>query len=99
MKRHRAFGLAVVVLCAAKIAAAAPESNTQRAAQPTQLVVLDVEISGDLGGPTLAAQHQARLKLASARLRQELSRTGLYRLVDTAPALDFITELQSRHLY
>ena len=99
MKRQRASGLTLLFFCAAGIAAAAPESNTQRAAQPTQLVVLDVEISGDLGDPALAAQHQARLSLASARLRQELSRTGLYRLVDTTPAQDVIAELQSRHLY
>jgi hypothetical protein len=98
MNLNRAL-LIVVVFCSARVMAAAPESQTQAAAQPTRLVVLDVEISGDLGGPELAAQHPARLKLASARLREELSRTGLYRLVDTTPAQDLIAELQTRHLY
>lgn len=99
MKRYRASSLIVVLFCAASVVAATPESSTQHAGEPPQLVVLDVEISGDLGGPELAAQHEARLTLASARLRQELSNTGLYRLVDTAPAQDLVAELQSRHLY
>ena len=98
MKRQCVSSLALIALCAAGIVVAAPESKTQRRAQPT-LVVLDVEISGDLGGPELAAQHQARLGLASTRLRQSLSSAGLYRLVDTAPAEDVIAELKSRHRY
>jgi hypothetical protein len=61
--------------------------------------VLDVELSGDLGGPELAREHQARLNLASARLRENLSRTGLYQMVDSAPAQKAIDELQSRYLY
>ena len=31
------------------------DSNTQRPASPPKLVVLDVELSGDLGGPELVA--------------------------------------------
>lgn len=62
-------------------------------------MVLDVEITGDLGGPELAAEHEARLKLASMKLREGLPRTGLYQLVDTAPAQPAIDELKSRHRY
>ena len=72
-----------------------PDANTR----PPQLVVLDVEISGDLGGPELVEQHEARLKAASTRLRENLSRTGLYQLVDSAPAQDLINELKSQHAY
>lgn len=68
-------------------------------AQPAELVVLEVEITGDLGGPEFAAEHEARLKLATTKLREGLSRIGLYRLVDTAPAQGLIDELKSRHRY
>jgi hypothetical protein len=71
------------------------------AAQPpaTSLAVLDMEITGDLGGPQLAAQHRARLEVANAKLRESLEQTGLYRVVDTAPAQDLIDELRARHRY
>jgi len=59
--------------------------------------VLDVELTGDLGGPELAKEHEARLTLASARLRDRLTDTGMYQLVDTTPANDLQTELKARH--
>jgi hypothetical protein len=69
------------------------------AASPPKLVVLDVELSGDRGGPELEPEHQARLKLATTQLRERLSRTGLYELVDTTPAQSTVDELKSRYLY
>lgn len=92
MTRSLRLGLVLAVCMAGSALAASDE-------QPADLVVLDVEITGDLGGPELAAQHEARLQLASARLREDLSRAGLYRLVDTAPARELIDELKSRHRY
>jgi hypothetical protein len=83
---------------AASALGAAPDSDA-RPPTPMQLVVLDVELTGDLGGPELAEQHRARLKNASARLRENLSRTGLYRLVDTSSAQDAIDALEARHLH
>lgn len=74
---------------------AATGASEQR---PT-LVVLDMELTGDLGGPEFAAEHEARLKLASATLRESLAGTGLYQLVDTAPAADAIDQLKSEHRY
>jgi hypothetical protein len=62
-------------------------------------VVLDVELTGDLGGPELEAEHDARMKMASARLRENISRTGLYAVIDPAPAQDFIDQLASRYRY
>ena len=80
-------------------AAAAQEANTQRPASPSKLLVLDVELTGDVGGPEFAAEHQARLLLASTRLRERLSQTGLYQVVDNTPAQKTIDELKSRYLY
>jgi hypothetical protein len=98
MKRPSVLGLALVA-CAIVTLAASREANTQRPAFPSKLVVLDVELSGDLGGAELAPVHQARLILASAKLRESLARTGRYRLVDSAPAQSTIDELKSRYLY
>jgi hypothetical protein len=67
--------------------------------RPTQLVVLDVELTGDLGGPQFVAEHDARLKRASARLREDLAATGLYQIVDSAPAKDDLDQLRSQHRY
>jgi hypothetical protein len=79
--------------------AASPEANTQRHEFPSKLVVLDVELSGDRGGPELAPEHRARLNLATTELRERLSHTGLYELVDSTPAQSTIDELKSRYLY
>jgi PQQ-dependent catabolism-associated CXXCW motif protein len=67
------------------------------ARQLPRLVVLDIELSGDLGGPDFAAEHALRLQRESARLRQDLERTGLYRILDPGPARDTIDRLNSQH--
>lgn len=80
------------------LALAAPHANAQapqRAPYPPRLVVLDIEITGDLGPPELAATHEARLRKASDHLRAELARTGLYEIVDQTPARDLIEKLRS----
>jgi hypothetical protein len=86
--REAAIGLALIACAVAT-----------NAASPSKLVVLDVELSGDLGGPELAAEHEARLDLASTRLRESLSRSGLYQIVDNGPAQKSLDELKSRYRY
>jgi hypothetical protein len=61
--------------------------------------VLDVELTGDLGGPQFEAEHAARLQRASTRLRRELEGSGLYRVVDLTPARAQIARLQSQQRY
>jgi hypothetical protein len=65
----------------------------------TRLAVLDVELSGDLGGPELAPEHEVRLRMATGRLREALKRSGRYQLLDNAPAQDIINRLQSQQRY
>ena len=91
-------GLALIAWVSATVAAA-PEANTQRPAAPSKLLVLDVELTGDDGGPELAREHQARLTLVSTRLRESLAKTGLYQLVDSTPAQKTLDELKSRYRY
>jgi hypothetical protein len=62
-------------------------------------MVLDFELTGDDGGPAFAAEHQARLALASTKLRESLAHTGLYELVDSAPAQKSLDELKSQYRY
>jgi uncharacterized protein DUF2380 len=89
MKRPLVLGLALIA-CAIVTSAAPPAPK---------LVVLDVELTGDLGGPEFAAEHQARLNLASTRLRESLARTGLYQIVDNSPAQKTVDELKSQYRY
>src|ERR1700758_4204632 len=51
-----------------------------------KLVVLDIELTGDLGGPQFTAEHAARLRTQSAILRRELENSGLYQVLDDTPA-------------
>lgn len=69
------------------------------ATPPAQLAVLDIELSGDLGGPEFKSEHEARLRTASAKLRQALEGTGLYHVLDNAPAQELIDKLKSQQLY
>ena len=77
---------------------ASPNLSGAPPPQP-RLAVLDIELTGDLGGPDLVAEHEALLKLESARLSYELQRTGLYLLLDLKPAQATIDRLKSRQLY
>ena len=63
------------------------------------LVVLDVELTGDLGGPDFTAEHETRLRTESARLRQDLQRTGMYHILDAGAAEATIIRLKSRQAY
>jgi Protein of unknown function (DUF2380) len=74
-------------------------SATASAAERPTLAVLDIELTGDLGGPQLAAEHAQRIKTQSERLRRELAQTGKYQIVDLTPAQHLIDQLQSRQAY
>jgi PQQ-dependent catabolism-associated CXXCW motif protein len=75
-----------------------PPPAAAAAARP-RVLVLDLELTGDLGGPEFTAQHEARLKLESARLRSDLERTGSYRIMDDGPARPELDRLRSQQAY
>jgi hypothetical protein len=94
---------ASLVLCSA-LATFTYSSAAAAAGVPTppslpRLAVLDIELTGDLGGPEFSAQHDVRIRMESDRLRQELESSGLYTIVDTAPARELITQLQSQQAF
>jgi hypothetical protein len=74
-------------------------ADTHEQALQPKLVVLDIELTGDLGGPQLTGEHQTRLRMESGQLREQLRQSGLYTLVDTAPAQDLISTLASQQAY
>jgi PQQ-dependent catabolism-associated CXXCW motif protein len=76
-----------------------PQPSLPQAAGLPGLMVLDLELSGDLGGPEFTAEHDARLKTESVRLRQDLAATGLYRLLDNGPVQPEIDRLRSQQAY
>jgi hypothetical protein len=70
----------------------------QQALPPT-IAVLPFEIEDDTlaqGGPSDVAAQQRRLDLVADRVRQGLSVSGHYAVVDTAPAAAVIAEHRSR---
>lgn len=82
--------LAAALLCAFS----APCAPTQQLAS---IAVLDFELldnTQDENPETLAAQ-QKRLALVSEQLRKELNQAGLFRVLDNAPAADFIAQLRA----
>jgi len=80
-----------LVLPSSRAAAAGPDKP--------KLVVLDIELTGDTGGPEFAAEHAARLEKESDILRQQLADSGLFQVVDTMPAQALITRLKSQQKY
>jgi Protein of unknown function (DUF2380). len=91
--RARVFFAACLIAGFASLSAGAADTPDT---EPPRLLVLDLELIGDLGGAALASEHEARLKRADERLRAELARTGLYRIVDDTPLRPRIEELQRR---
>ena len=85
--------IAIAALAAAMNASAADDLRPEPTL--TRLAVLDIELTGDLGGPELAKEHAARVQAASTHLREELRRTHLYEVADNSPAQDMIERLQA----
>jgi Protein of unknown function (DUF2380) len=101
MKRPdlRGFCATLTILVATQVAAPAVAADSHTATQKPKLVVLDIELTGDPGGPQFTTEHAARLRMESDRLRQELGKSGLYTLVDGTPAQPLITKLKSQQAY
>ena len=61
------------------------------------LVVLNFELIDDTqdNNPETLAAQQKRLTLISEQLRKDLNDAGLYRVLDNAPAADYIAELKA----
>ena len=81
------------------VVASAWPANADGAHDIPKLVVLDIELTGDLGGPRFAAEHETRLRMESDKLRAELAQSHLYRVLDNAPAQALITRLRSQQAY
>jgi len=92
-------GLVYASICLVAALGPCTRSVATPGSTPPRLVVLDLELSGDLGGPEFKAEHETRLRMESSKLRQELAASGLFRVVDNAPAHALIEKLKSQQLY
>jgi hypothetical protein len=64
--------------------------------QGKTLVIMDVELDGDLDDPTRVDDWRRRLTTINAALRQDIAKTGLYTVVDATPAADLMNTLRQR---
>ena len=99
MKHLSLRSLGVILAIVLTVSASVPAADTSEQAQKPKLVVMDIELTGDLGGPQFAAEHNARLRMESDQLRQQLGQSGLYTMVETAPAQNLITKLATQQSY
>jgi Protein of unknown function (DUF2380) len=88
--------LTVVILVPFLIGA--PQADCRENVLP-RLAVLNIELTGDLGGPKFEEEHRERVQKESAILRQELARSGLFRVLDNGPAQGLIDKLTSQQRY
>ncbi|WP_434110303.1 DUF3280 domain-containing protein [Methylocaldum sp. GT1TLB] len=78
----------------------AERASTGESPDLKTLAVLDLELTGDLGDSTREAEWSRRLAVMTEVLRDDLSRSGLYRVVDHGPAPELVAELKSaRYLH
>lgn len=65
------------------------------------LAVIDLELTGDLGGPEFEQEHAQRLKSEDVELRRDLAASGKFLVVDNSPASSILERLQSEraHLF
>jgi hypothetical protein len=94
LKRFRCAAATLLVLFAlgallpADFAAAGPRHRVK-------LLVLDLELVGDLSDASLASTHEERIRSVSKLLRQELSQLPTYEVVDAAPVKEHIESLRA----
>jgi hypothetical protein len=77
-------------------ATAQDAQSTVRSGPDVRLLVLDIEIQGDLGEQGRDAEREKRLRAASDRLREEIEKRGIYDVVDNAPEQALIDRLRSQ---
>jgi hypothetical protein len=85
--------IAAGLLVTADRAAAADEGDAAND-EKVKLLVLDLEIIGDLSDPGLERTHAVRLREVSEQLRSELAQIPDYEIVDAAPAAEMIERLR-----
>lgn len=85
----RALALVATLLCAAAVTGAQAEPLKK-------VLILDFELLDDQQGVVPFPEKDARLAMVSQRLRDAISKAGLYVVVDTAPVASLIQAEASR---
>jgi hypothetical protein len=95
LKRSRFAAAALLVLLALDALLPAHFASAAQPGHKVKLLVLDLELIGDLSDASLAGIHEDRIRRVSRLLRQELSQLPTYEVVDTAPAKEHIESLRA----
>ncbi len=86
---------ALILISACLFAAAGRAEAAENADEAkVKLLVLDLELIGDLGGPELERTHAERLREVSQQLRSELAQSSGYEIIDATPAAEMIERLR-----
>lgn len=70
-------------------------SGAAEPGEKIKLLVLDLELIGDLSDPSLAGEHEERIRNVSKLLREELAQLPRYEVVDATPAQQHIDSLRA----
>jgi hypothetical protein len=76
----------------------APQTDGRENPLP-RLAVLNIELTGDPGGPKFEEEHRERMQKESTVLREELARSGIFQVLDNDPARALIDKLTSQQRY
>jgi hypothetical protein len=93
--RFTGFRCGVVVLVALGALLHAHFVSAAQPGEQIELLVLDLELVGDLTDPALASAHEERIRQVSNLLRQELAQLPAYEVVDSSPAQEHIERLRA----
>lgn len=87
--------------CAAALGALALPSRAQTTApgELRSIAVIEFELVDDQNNPATKAATLARLPRATAQLQQELTKHGLYRVVDPSPSAALQARLREQQLF
>lgn len=89
-KRIDTAPLSALATCTLLVCTAAPAADRE-----TKLLVLDIELVGDLGESSMQGEHAARIHKTSELLRQAVDRLPQYAIVGTAPVQEKIDTLSA----
>lgn len=99
-RRAKAYCQYTAALLIALLALAPAHFTAAESIHKTKLLVLDLELVGDLSDTSLASEHEERMRSVSNLLRQELSKLPAYEIVDQTPAKAHIESLRAvQYLY
>jgi hypothetical protein len=95
LMRFRFNAAALLLLLGAAALLPAHFASAAEPSRKTKLLVLDLELVGDLSDASRAGEHEERTRRVSELLRRELAQLPAYEVVDSSPAKEHIENLRA----